>query len=284
LPLRMAPPRMPRVSSAQLLKNAVRSFWNEAPCGVVYAQGDTVAERLRAQASARYQLEPYIPPFARFADGAGMDVLEIGVGAGVDHAEWARSRPRSLTGIDLTDRAIELTRERLEVEGLRSTLFVGDAENLAFRDASFDLVYSWGVLHHTPDTERTIREIARVVRPGGRARIMLYRRPSLVALMLWARYALAAGRPWRSLSQVVAEHLESPGTRALTVSEARRMFAPFSATHMKIEMSFADLLEGAVGQRHGGPVLATARALFPRRAVKAYLGALGSQLLIEAVR
>ena len=125
-------------------------------------------------------LEPYLPGFARFEDGRGRDVLEIGVGMGADHLEWARARPRSLVGCDLTPHAIELTRARLALHELRSRLLVTNAERLPFRDASFDLVYSWGVIHHSPDTAAAVREIHRVLRPGGRARVMIYKRRSLL--------------------------------------------------------------------------------------------------------
>src|SRR5512142_1273410 len=135
-------------------KLAVQEFWNRRSCGEVYATVDTLAIQLEAQARARYELEPYIFEFARFDEGRGRDVLEIGVGMGADHLEWAKEAPRSLTGIDLTPRAIELTRARLEVYGLTSSLECGDAECLPFPDESFDLVYSWGVLHHSPDTPR----------------------------------------------------------------------------------------------------------------------------------
>ena len=96
---------------------------------------------------------------------------------GADHLEWARSSPRSLTGIDLTDRAIQFTQERLGFYSLYSDLRVADAENLPFSDNSFDIVYSYGVLHHSPDTAQAIREVHRVLRPGGSARIMIYHSP-----------------------------------------------------------------------------------------------------------
>ena len=70
-----------------------------------------------------------------------------------------------------------------------------DAEHLPFPDDSFDIVYSWGVLHHSPDTPQAFSEAHRVLRPGGTLRAMIYHRPSIVGLMLWARYGFAAGRP-----------------------------------------------------------------------------------------
>lgn len=113
------------------------------------------------------------------------------------------------------------------MEGLTARVQVADAEGLPFADASFDLVYSWGVLHHTPDTRRALGEVRRVLAPGGEARVMLYSRRSWVALGLWLRYALAVGRPWRSLSWAVANHMESPGTRAYTPPELVRLFDDF---------------------------------------------------------
>jgi ubiquinone/menaquinone biosynthesis C-methylase UbiE len=263
-------------------KSDVRDFWDAAACGEVYADGPTLAEQLDAQARIRYQLEPYLAPFARFAEGRGKDVLEIGVGMGADHLEWARSQPRSLTGVDLTPRAIELTRQRLGFAGLASDLRVADAEQLPFADASFDLVYSWGVLHHSPDTPRAIGEVHRVLRPGGVARVMIYHKWSIVGLLLWTRYALLAGRPFTSLDDVYATHLESPGTKAYTVDETRTMFARFSSVDARSILSFGDLLEGEVGQRHRGRALAIAKKYWPRRALRRFAPRQGLALLVDA--
>ena len=262
----------------------VRDFWQKAPCGDVYAQGQSQGERLEAQARARYVLEPYIRGFARFEDGRQRDVLEIGVGMGADHLEWARALPRSLTGVDLTRQAIAVTSERLALSGLRSRLLVTDAEHLPFRDASFDIAYSWGVLHHSPHTPVAVREIARVLRPGGRARVMIYHRGSLVGLMLWLRYGLLAGRPGRSLDEIYAQHLESPGTKAYSPARAHEMFAGFSDVRVTSELGPGDLLQGAAGQRHRGALLDAARRLYPRWAVRRFLSGCGLYLLIEATR
>lgn len=271
-----------RSQEADILK--VRDFWQARACGEVYAEGDSLRARLDAHARARYALEPYLRPFARFEDGRGRDVLEIGVGMGADHLEWARAEPRSLVGCDLTAHAIELTRARLALHGLGSRLLVTDARRLPFRDGSFDLVYSWGVIHHSPDTPAAVREIRRVLRPGGRARVMIYKRRSLVGVMLWLRYGLLAGRPFVPLDEIYSRHLESPGTQAFSPAEARALFASFTAVTTRSELSPGDLLLGAAGQRHRGPTLALARALFPRDLARRALPGLGLHLLIEASR
>jgi SAM-dependent methyltransferase len=265
-------------------KEEVREFWNQSSCGEAYAEGASPREQLERQARTRYELEPYLADFAKFADGSGKDVLEIGVGMGADHLEWARARPRSLTGIDLTPRAIDFTRKRLELHAQTSDLRIADAEKLPFDDASFDLVYSWGVLHHTTDTPRAIQEVLRVLRPGGVARIMIYQTYSMVGYMLWLRYGLLAGRPWRSLGYIYAHYLESPGTKAYTLAEARQMCAGFSAVNVRAQLTFGDLLQGGVGQRHRGLLLSAAKALYPRWAIERLLRGHGLDLLIEATK
>jgi ubiquinone/menaquinone biosynthesis C-methylase UbiE len=266
------------------LKAQVQDFWNRSSCGEVYAEGRTFPQQLERQAQARYELEPYLRPFARFPEGRDRDVLEIGVGMGADHLEWAKSRPRSLSGIDLTDRAVEFTRSRLAFRGFDSNVQVGDAEALPFADNSFDLVFSYGVLHHTPDTAQAIREVHRVLRPGGTCRVMIYHKHCMVGYMLWARYGLLALRPFRSLNEIYAHHLESPGTKAFTVQEARQMFSDFSSVAIDIKLGLGDLLQGAVGQRHRGGLLTVAKRLWPRWFIKKFLGNHGMGMVIEATK
>lgn len=263
-------------------KRAVHDFWNHESCGEVYARGSSVREQLAAQAATRYELEPYLAPFARFADGRGARVLEIGVGMGADHLRFAEERPAQLVGLDLTARALLHTRNRLTMEGHPARLLQADAERLPFTDNSFDLVFSWGVLHHTDDVARTIVEMHRVLAPGGRARVMLYHRDSWTVDMLWLRYAAASGRPWLSRRAIVSARLESPGTQAFTRAEVRQLFAPFRDVTVRAQLAFTDLLEGAAGQRHRGPLLSAARRLWPRRLIRRAGAARGFNLLIEA--
>jgi ubiquinone/menaquinone biosynthesis C-methylase UbiE len=209
------------------LKEAVRGHWEADPCGSKLAEAEPGTPEFYAEVErTRYELEPFIPTFAEFDRWSGKRVLEVGVGLGTDFVRFARSGAL-LSGIDLTDAAVELVRKRLALEELDADVRVGDAEALPFEDDSFDLVYSWGVLHHTPDTKRAVEEVRRVLAPGGQARIMLYSRRSWVAFGLWARWGLLAGRPTRSLAHVVADHMESPGTKAYTERELRELFAAF---------------------------------------------------------
>lgn len=229
----------------------------------------------------RYELEPFIESFARFDEARDLDVLEIGVGLGADHQRFAQAGAR-LAGIDLTERAVEHSRKRLRLFGLESDLRVADAESLPFADESFDLVYSWGVLHHSPNTARAIDETWRVLRRGGAAKIMIHHKRSLVGYMLWLRYGLLAGKPWRSLDDIYAHYLESPGTKAYTVDEARALFRKFSEVRVSTVLTHGDLLESDAGQRHRGWVLSMAKRIWPRRLVRSLLPGHGLFMLIDA--
>ncbi|HWG62277.1 MAG TPA: class I SAM-dependent methyltransferase [Streptosporangiaceae bacterium] len=264
-------------------KADVQAFWDARACGEVYAAATDSREGLDKQARERYRLEPYIRDFARFHEGHGKEVLEIGIGMGADHLEWAKSGPKRLVGIDASPRAVTWSATRFASHGLTSDVYVGDAEHLAFASNSFDMVYAWGVLHHTPDTPQAFREAYRVLQPNGTLRVMIYHRPSIVGLTLWARYGLAAGHPTRGLADIYANHLESPGTKGYTMAEAAELVRPFRAARIYSAVSFADLLLGEVGQQHSTRALTVAKAVWPRPLIRR-LPILGLLLLIEATK
>lgn len=194
------------------VKAAVHDFWDREACGERYGS---------EQERKRYALEPEVLEFARFEAAAGKRVLEIGVGMGADFLRWLRSGALA-TGVDLTQHAVDITRERVKAEGFDARVEVADAEHLPFEEDSFDLVYSWGVLHHTPDTAAAIGEAVRVLCPGGDLKIMMYHRPSWVALAAWVRFCALRGRPFHGLRYAVS-HVESPGTKAFTKEEAEAL-------------------------------------------------------------
>lgn len=232
----------------------MRRYWEAEPCGTSTADAPPGTAEFFAQVErARYELEPFIPGFADFGRWRGRRVLEVGVGLGTDFVQFVRAGADA-TGVDLTEAAVDAVRQRLALEGLDAELLVADAERLPFETDSFDLVYSWGVLHHTPDTRRALDEVERVLRPGGEARIMLYSRRSWVAAGAWARWALARGRPWRSFARVLAEHMESPGTKAYTQRELERLFDGFAeAEYVRFRTPY--------DRKVGGPLV----ALLPER-------------------
>lgn len=262
-------------------KQQVSEFWGKASCGEDLYLASTDRSGYEAQARSRYQLEPYILDFADFSAASGKCTLEIGVGLGADHQQFAQAGAE-LYGIDLTPRAVDHTRRRLEAFGLKSTIAVGDAENLAFPDNNFDIVYSWGVLHHSPDTPRAIGEVHRVLKPGGVAKIMVYSKWSFIGLMLWARYGLLRGSPFTSLATICSRHLESPGTKAYTVAEARQLMSAYCDVKISTVLTHGDLLESGAGQRHTGLLLSLARRVWPRWLIRTLFPTAGLFMLIQA--
>ena len=174
----MSQPTLKAIDSNADLKERVRAFWQAHPCGTKFSDAEMgTPEFFELIEAHRYTKEWHIPEAADFAGARGLSVLEIGCGLGTDGAQFAKAGAH-YTGVDLTEAAIELARKRFEIAGLPGEFRVADAENLDFADESFDRIYSHGVLHHTPDTARAVAEIHRVLKPGGRAMVMLYHRGS----------------------------------------------------------------------------------------------------------
>jgi len=252
------------------LKERVRAFWQANPCGVKFADAAPGTRHFFELVEAhRYTKEWHIPTAAEFANAAGLKVLEVGCGLGTDGAQFAEAGA-DYTGIDLTDAAVELARKRFELFDLSGKFQTADAENLPFEDNTFDVVYSHGVLHHTPDTRQAIREIHRVLRPGGRAIVMLYHRDSYnyrVNINLLRRagaHLLRTDRGLHLVHKVTGEPITSlrdhaellksekdaylkpdeflnqntdgagnPLARVYSKSDARRLFSDFSRVELK---------------------------------------------------
>ena len=215
--------------------------WDSDPCGA-----DRVSRFGSPEFFARVEHERYVEyaPWMRETIGfnrySGKRILEVGFGLGTDHVSFARGGAKCF-GIDLTPVHVVGTRRRLELEGFPNRLTQGDAEFLPFADRSFDVVYSFGVLHHTPDTPRGIDEIHRVLRPGGEAIVGLYHRDSA---FYWA-YVLIVGllrggflkEGYRkSLSRIESrEHSDAmPLVKVYSRRAARRLFHRFEQVRLSV--------------------------------------------------
>lgn len=262
-------------------KAAVRRHWEADPCGSRGIEGQDRRAFFDQLTRERYAQDHHVPDFARFARGRDKDVLEIGVGAGTDFMQWVKNGARA-TGVDLTEAGIALTKERLALEECTATLRQADAENLPFEDGSFDIVYSYGVLHHTPDTPRALAEVHRVLRPGGVALIMIYRVPSWTGFNLWGLHCAAKGKPWISPRQAIYEHLESPGTKAYTDDEARALMSDFSSVEIGAALLGGDLLAMRASDRYQKGLHRLIWRMYPRRLVETFGRRLGLGMLIEA--
>jgi SAM-dependent methyltransferase len=233
-------------SEQEKLKEEVRRFWNRQSCDTQVARSAKFSKGYFEEIEAfRYFDQPFIHSFAQFSRYHHKRVLEVGFGAGTDFIQWLRAGAR-VSGIDLTQEALDHLTHRMEAYRLPppERIQVGDAENLPFESNTFDLGYSFGVLMCCPDTEKAIRELVRVVRPGGELKIMIYNRHSIWTINRWVKFALLRGRPWKSLSWVMWHHNESLGTKSYTRKELARMLSllPLENVHIHTEITAGDYL------------------------------------------
>src|SRR6195256_6995666 len=227
-------------------KQRAREQWGEDPCGAVYGHAHEFGTREFFNAVERHryaEYAPWMPEVMGFNDFAGARLLEVGCGMGTDLLQFARGGAK-VTGIDLTPRSIQISRQHLEVYGEGGDFAISDGENLPFADESFDVVYSNGVLHHTPDTAGAVREVHRVLRPGGLARVMLYHRGSS---HYWGqiilRHGLLHGELLRgdSPEQIMSRYVEvnegggRPLVKVYSRREARRLFSMFGEVKIQVE-------------------------------------------------
>ena len=164
----------------------VLAYWNRRPCNIRHSTLTVGTREYFDEVEKRkYFVEPHIPGFADFARWSGRSVLEIGCGLGTDATNFARAGARYV-GVDVSEVSLELARKRFEVFGLPGSFVASNAEALPAEVARerYDLIYSFGVIHHTPDPRAVIEGARRVIKADGELRIMLYARHSWKAIMI----------------------------------------------------------------------------------------------------
>ncbi|MCC7236547.1 MAG: class I SAM-dependent methyltransferase [Bryobacterales bacterium] len=200
----------------------VADYWNSRPCNIRHSPLPVGTREYFDQVEARkYFVEPHIPAFAEFDRWKGKRVLEIGCGIGTDTINFARAGAQ-VTAVDLTEKSIEVARQRAAVFGLEDRIrFVrANAERLReFLPAEpFDLIYSFGVIHHTPDPDRVLEELRHYMQPETSVRIMVYNRWSWKVLWILATYGKF--QFWK-LDRLIADHSEAQTGCPVTYSYSR---------------------------------------------------------------
>jgi ubiquinone/menaquinone biosynthesis C-methylase UbiE len=210
--------------------DAVRDYWNERPCNVRHSAMPVGTREYFDEVEARkYFVESHIRRFAEFERWRGKKVLEIGCGIGTDTINFARCGA-AVTAVELSENSLAIARQRAGVFGLQDRIrfYQGNAENLAdiIPSDTYDLVYSFGVIHHTPHPERVLQQVNRFTSSGSVLKLMVYNRRSwkVAGIVLW----YGKGRFWR-MRELIAEHSEaqtgSPVTYAYTRAEMQELLA-----------------------------------------------------------
>ena len=227
-------------------KAEIQRRWNADPCGAETAEAHPPGSPpfFRKVELERYETyAPWMREAIGFESFGGKVVLEIGPGLGTDHAQFARTGAE-MYALDLTERHLELTRQRFGIENLITRLVRGDAETLPFASNSFDVVYSFGVLHHTPGTGKAVEEIRRVLRPEGLAIVGLYHRHSAfhwIYTVLWRGVRLGELRRKGYRRMLADIEYRSPDSKAvplvkvLSRRECRGLFSAFAETRIRTD-------------------------------------------------
>ena len=202
----------------------VREYWDRRPCNLRHSPEPVGTREYFDQVERRkYFVEPHIPAFAEFPRWAGSRVLEVGCGLGTDTINFARAGAL-VTAVDLSERSLDLARQRARLFGVaeRIHFVAADAERLSqyVEPQPYDLVYSFGVIHHSPHPERILHEIrAHFVHPGSTLKAMVYHRWSWKVLGIVITEAHGA---WWRMNRAVARHSEAQTGCPVTYTYSRR--------------------------------------------------------------
>ena len=223
----------------------VRDYWNSRPCNIRHSTAPIGSKEYFDQVEARkYFVEYHIPGFAEFERWRGKKVLEIGCGIGTDTINFARAGAQ-VTTVDLSEKSMELAQKRAAVFGLeeRIRFCPGNAEQLStfVPPEPYDLIYSFGVIHHTPHPEVVLEQLRQYARPGTTVKIMVYHRRSWK--VGWILLTEGRGKFWK-LRELVAKNSEAqtgcPVTYTYTRREGRELLERhgFRVTEVRVEHIF----------------------------------------------
>lgn len=233
----------------------VKEYWNQRPCNIRHSPSEVGTHQYFDEVEARkYFVEPHIPIFAEFPRWRGKRVLEIGCGIGTDTINFARAGAQ-VTAVDISEESVALARQRAEAFGLDNiTFYCADAEELSATvpPAAYDLVYSFGVIHHTPRPERVIEQIGQYyVRPGSTLKIMVYHRYAWK--VLWVLLTYGRGAFWR-LDEIVARYSEAQIGCPVAYTYSRRQVAEllkgFEITDLWVDHIFSYRIPDYVQYRY----------------------------------
>lgn len=223
------------------ITNQVRAYWEKGSCGTDKTEKDQYSlEYFEEIEEFRYKFEPFIHSFAQFTRWRGRRVLEVGVGAGTDFLQFVRAGAIA-SGVDLTEEAIRNVQRRLALYGLKAEdLQNCNAETLPYDAGTFDLVYSWGVIHHAEMMEQVLSEIYRVARNDAHVKIMVYNLRSLYSWYMFLRHGFPRGKFIGGRQWAICHFQESYATKACTEREIRALLRNFP--HKALQFHYWDQL------------------------------------------
>jgi 2-polyprenyl-3-methyl-5-hydroxy-6-metoxy-1,4-benzoquinol methylase len=235
----------------------VSDYWNARPCNIRHSTKPVGTREYFDEVEARkYMVEPHIPGFAEFDRWRGKKVLEIGCGIGTDTINFARAGAQ-VTSVDLTEKSLEVARQRAKVFGFedRVRFFQANAEKLSdyVPVEQYDLIYSFGVIHHTPHPERVLDELRKYTKADTTIKIMVYNRWSWK--VLWILFVYGKGQFWK-IDRLIADSSEAqtgcPVTYSYSRTSGRRLLEEhgFRVTRTMVDHIFAFAIPEYVQYRY----------------------------------
>ena len=235
----------------------VQEYWDSRPCNLRHSQAPIGSRQYFDEVEARkYFVEYHIPAFADFPRWRGKKVLEIGCGIGTDTINFARHGAQ-VTTVDLSEKSMELARTRASVFGLLGQIRFcpGNAEELSrfVPVEPYDLIYSFGVIHHTPHPDVVLDQLRQYTRPGTTIKIMVYHRRSYK--VAWILLTEGLGQFWK-LPDLIAKNSEAqtgcPVTYTYTRREGRQLLERhgFRVREVQVEHIFPYRISDYVQYRY----------------------------------
>lgn len=224
------------------LIQSVEQYWNDRPCNIRHSSSKIGTQKYFDEVEERkYFVEPHIPKFAEFDRWKGKNVLEIGCGIGTDTINFARAGAK-VTAVDLSSKSLEIASQRAEVYNLSNQIsfFRANAEDLSsfIEPKGYDLVYSFGVLHHTPNPQKAIEQIRdNFVKPGTTFKLMMYHR--YASKVAWILLKEGKGRIWK-LNELIAKYSEAQTGCPVTYTYSKKSLINLLGTSFHTEDVFVN--------------------------------------------